>query len=93
MGGFRAACAFVANWFFIHPRVIYALHPDIIVLGQRAYDDPRRRASSCWETVSDRSLQSLRAPGRKLVILGPPPSPPKDSSPLVSFYRHGFGRM
>ena len=33
--------------------------------------------------VSEQSLRALRAPGRKLVILSPPPTPPKGFNPLT----------
>lgn len=82
-----------------YARVVSALHPDIILLGQHAYDDPSAPnkfvtsngqrlniAMPAFEPalrrVSEQSLRALRAPGRKLVILRPPPSPPSGFNPL-----------
>ena len=93
----RTACQQHRNdWY---ARVVSALHPDVIVLGQLAYDDPAAPSKfvlsngqhlnismpafePSLQRVSEQSLRALRAPGRKLVILRPPPSPPKASHPL-----------
>jgi hypothetical protein len=76
-----------------YARVVSALHPDVVVLAQYAYDDPTNSSRLVLSTgrlvtiqsrdfepalqqATARSLRALRAPGRKLVLISPIPTPP-----------------
>ncbi|HEY5011387.1 MAG TPA: acyltransferase family protein [Acidimicrobiia bacterium] len=82
-----------ADWY---DRIIPSLHPDIVVLADRALDDPvfdvhaitprhYTNATTYERALADVTTQSLRrlsAPGRKIVIFEPIPLTAVSSDPL-----------
>ena len=86
-----------ADWY---TRIIPQLHPDIVVVAERGYDElgnafsvpapggevPAASAAGQQALISATrlGLQSLQAPGRKIVLLQPTPLPPKLSFEPVS---------
>jgi peptidoglycan/LPS O-acetylase OafA/YrhL len=65
-----------------YKRVIPALHPDIIVLVDRGYPLSGKQATAFEEATKD-SLDQLRAPGRKLVLVEPIVAGPAQPDPLT----------